>query len=80
MVRIVTHHSRAPLRSRIVITAAVLLTAVVHVSVPAGADATPSSFTFGAAGDFSANTNASATLATLAGAGTDFFFALGDLS
>ena len=38
------------------------------------------SFTFGAAGDFGANSNTSAVLKAVAGAGTDFFVALGDLS
>ena len=46
----------------------------------ARADVPPTSFTFGAAGDFGAGTNAAATLTTLGGAGTDLFFAVGDLS
>ena len=40
----------------------------------------PGSFTFGAAGDFGANSNTSAVLNAVAGAGTDFFDAVGDLS
>jgi len=36
------------------------------------------SFSFGAAGDMGANSDASATLTTLAGAGTNFFLHLGD--
>ena len=46
----------------------------------ARADVPPTSFTFGAAGDFGAGTNAAATLTTLGAAGTDLFFAVGDLS
>src|SRR4051812_37185859 len=44
------------------------------------AAALPGSFTFAAAGDFGANTRTSAVLNTLAGAGTDFAVAVGDLS
>ncbi|HEY0399604.1 MAG TPA: metallophosphoesterase, partial [Acidimicrobiia bacterium] len=40
----------------------------------------PTSFTFGSAGDFTANADAAATLTTLAGSGTDVFVATGDLS
>jgi hypothetical protein len=42
--------------------------------------ATPSSFTFGAAGDMGVGRSAAATLANLGGAGTDFFLHLGDFS
>ena len=48
--------------------------------VPGAAASAPASFSFGAAGDFGANSNAGATLTALSTAGTDFFFALGDLS
>jgi hypothetical protein len=41
---------------------------------------TPSSFTFGAAGDMGVGKAAAATLANLGGAGTDFFLHLGDFS
>ncbi|HEV7534714.1 MAG TPA: hypothetical protein VGP90_03715, partial [Acidimicrobiia bacterium] len=44
------------------------------------ASAQPDSFTFAAAGDFGGNTTTSAVLNTLAGAGTDFALAIGDLS
>ena len=47
---------------------------------PTPARAQPDSFTFGVAGDFGATSNTSATLNALAGAGTDFFLAAGDLS
>src|SRR5438128_12114857 len=47
---------------------------------PVRADVAPTSFTFGAAGDFGANSYTSATLSTLAGSGTDLFFGVGDLS
>jgi hypothetical protein len=70
-------------RLRILLAAAVLSAAVAVPVVtvpPVRADAAPASFTFGAAGDIAANANSSATLSMLAGAGTDFFLALGDLS
>jgi len=63
--------------------AAVLLVAALALPVgpsPARADTAPTSFTFGAAGDFGASSAAGATFTTLAGAGTDLFFAVGDLS
>src|SRR5438105_3690847 len=41
---------------------------------------TPSSFTFGAAGDMGVGQAAATTLANLGGAGTDFFLHLGDFS
>jgi Bacterial Ig domain/Calcineurin-like phosphoesterase len=44
------------------------------------AAALPGSFTFGAAGDFGANSNTSAVLGSVGGAGLDFFMAEGDLS
>ncbi|HEY4410908.1 MAG TPA: hypothetical protein VGO87_13595, partial [Acidimicrobiia bacterium] len=42
--------------------------------------AAPTSFTFGAAGDFGSTSAMGATLEALSGAGTDFFLGLGDLS
>src|SRR5947209_4418753 len=63
--------------------AVIALTAALTLPVqssPARADTPPTSFTFGAAGDFGAGTAAAATFSTLAGAGTDLFFAVGDLS
>jgi len=48
--------------------------------VPAASGAVPGSFSFGAAGDFGANSSSGATFTALSKAGTDFFFALGDLS
>ena len=47
---------------------------------PTAVAAVPASFSFGAAGDFGANSTTGATLTALSKAGTDFFFALGDLS
>jgi len=49
-------------------------------AVPGAQGAVPGSFTFGAVGDFGASTSAGATLTAVSTAGTDFFFALGDLS
>ncbi len=49
-------------------------------NTPAGVASTPSSFTFGAAGDMGAGPYAAATLANLGSAGTDFFLHLGDFS
>ena len=71
------------MRFRTLVTAVVLSALVAMTSgatAPARAGAAPTSFSFGAAGDFGANANSSATFNTLAGAGTDFFLALGDLS
>ena len=52
---------------------------VAHAAAPVPrAAAVVPSFTFGAAGDMGANSDASATLNTLARAGTDFFLHLGD--
>jgi hypothetical protein len=48
--------------------------------VPASVASTPSSFTFGAAGDMGAGHAAAATLTNLGNAGTDFFLHLGDFS
>jgi hypothetical protein len=70
-------------RLRVFVTTAILWAAVAVPVVAIGsvrADSAPASFTFGAAGDLGANAYASSTLNALAGAGTDFFFALGDLS
>ncbi|HYT38682.1 MAG TPA: metallophosphoesterase, partial [Acidimicrobiia bacterium] len=66
---------------RVVLAAAFVLASTLFSSgLPAArADVPPASFTFGAAGDFGAGTNAAATLSTLGGAGTDLFFAVGDL-
>src|SRR5438128_5344795 len=52
----------------------------VPAASPARAASAPPSFVFAAAGDFGANARTSSTFSTLAGAGTDVFFALGDLS
>lgn len=61
------------------VVAAVWVPAHATVSVR-GTTATPSSFTFGAAGSIGSSVNGKKTLDRLAGAGTDFFVALGDLS
>src|SRR5438477_10338507 len=66
--------------SLLAVLALVAALAVPVPSSPAQADTAPTSFTFGAAGDFGASTAAAATFTTLAGAGTDLFFAVGDLS
>ena len=49
-------------------------------SIPRAFSQAPASFVFGAAGDFGANSKTAASLNALAGAGTNFFVALGDLS
>ena len=63
-----------------VIVALLASTSLTLLPAPVGADVAPTGFTFGAAGDFGANSNAAATFSTLAGSGTDLFFAVGDLS
>src|SRR5947208_3377867 len=70
-------------RRRPSLLAVIMLVAAAALPVlpsPALADTGPTSFTFGAAGDFGAGAAAGATFTTLAGAGTDLFFAVGDLS
>src|SRR4051812_5264712 len=57
-------------------TLAATLTLIPH----AGLASTPASFTFGAAGDMGVSSGATATLAQLGTAGTDFFPHLGDFS
>ena len=76
---------RSVRRQRIAVLAGVLLfsMAVAMVSLPLSSQAlsqAPASFVFGAAGDFGANSATAASLNALAGAGTNFFVALGDLS
>ena len=70
------------MRGRKLRTAVVLVAVAATLSVVphAGVAATPSSFTFGAAGDMGVGSAAAATLANLGGAGTDFFLHLGDFS
>jgi hypothetical protein len=70
-----------PQRLRFVVALATLATAVGFAAqLPAGRAATPTSFSFGAAGDMGTSRAAAATLANLHGAGTDFFLHLGDFS
>src|SRR5437870_5510209 len=64
----------------IVVTAAVLTGLALLPTAPPGVAQTPSSFTFGAAGDMGAGKAAAATLTNLGGAGNDFFLHLGDFS
>jgi hypothetical protein len=64
---------------RISVVLAALGAALSLVSHPSDA-ATPSSFTFGAAGDMGVGRAAAATLGNLGQAGTDFFLHLGDFS
>jgi len=67
------------LRITVAVTVAVGALGLVP-NTPASVASTPSSFTFGAAGDMGAGPAAAATLANLGGAGTDFFLHLGDFS
>jgi hypothetical protein len=68
-------------RRRLILVPLLLIASTLATAgaAPAQADA-PTAFTFGAAGDIGANSNSAATLTTLAGSGTDLFFAVGDLS
>ena len=72
-------------RHRIAVLAGILLfsmaVAIISLpSIPQAFSQAPASFVFGAAGDFGANSKTAASLTALAGAGTNFFVALGDLS
>ena len=72
-------------RQRIAVITGVLLfsIAVAIISlpfIPQASSQAPASFVFGAAGDLGANSATAASLNALAGAGTNFFVTLGDLS
>ena len=68
-------------RLRLLVALAMLAVALSFAApAPPGRAATPTSFTFGAAGDMGSSRAAAATLANLHGAGTDFFLHLGDFS
>ena len=61
-------------------TATVAATLGLAAGIPAGRAATPTSFTFGAAGDMGVSSAAAATLTNLHRAAPDFFLHLGDFS
>jgi hypothetical protein len=72
-------------RRRIAVITGVLLfsiaVAIISLpSIPQASSQAPASFVFGAAGDLGANSATAASLTALAGAGTNFFVTLGDLS
>ena len=72
-------------RQRYAVLAGILLFSIAVAtislpSIPLALSQAPASFVFGAAGDFGANSATAASLNAVAGAGTNFFVALGDLS